>query len=191
MILSDTDIVQAITTRRIWVEPAPEEIQINSSALDLRVDTEFKEYDPDLVQQQGVKVSIDYASFNFTNFSRQYLRDLPRETDGYIVIKPRAFVLARTLEKITLPLESRLAARVEGRSSCARLGLVVHLSAPTIHAGFSGKITLEIINHGNTYIRLNPMKDRICQLIFEELSSSPKKANLSQFQGQHSVTGDK
>ena len=122
-------------------------------------------------------------------FSQKYLVDIPKERDGSIVIKPKAFILARTLEKITLPLESQLAARVEGRSSGARLGLVVHLSAPTIHAGFSGKITLEIINHGYAYIRLDPKKDRICQLIFEQLFGTPEKANLSKFHGKKSVTG--
>ncbi len=188
MILSDGDIKAALNERKIIIDPLQEETQINSSSLDLRLDSEFKEYDQGLFQT-GVRVDVDYSDFNFTEFSKRYLKDIPTESDGSLIIKPKAFILAKTLEKISLPLESQLAARVEGRSSCARLGLVVHLSAPTIHSGFSGKITLEIINHGITYIRLDPKKDKICQLIFERLTNTPRKANLSQFQGQESVTG--
>ena len=191
MILSDIDIKTAIKEKKIIVEPSPEEAQFNSSSLDLRLDKEFKEYNQELFDQEGIKIDVDYSEFNFPNFSQKYLKDILKERDGSVIVKPKAFILARTLEKITLPLESQLAARVEGRSSGARLGLVVHLSAPTIHAGFSGKITLEIINHGYTHVRLDPKKDRICQLIFEQLLSKPAKANLSKFQGQHSVTGSR
>ncbi|RKX91269.1 MAG: dCTP deaminase [Spirochaetes bacterium] len=191
MILSNVDIKKAIENKKIIIEPSPEKIQFSSSALDLRLDDEFKEYNMELLKQNGVKVDVDFSNFNFQKFSRAYLKDVPKERDGSIIIKPGAFILAKTLEKITLPLQSEIAARVEGRSSVARLGLVVHLSCPTIHAGFSGKITLEIINHGPTHIRLDPKKDKICQLIFERLSSRPERANLSQFQGQISVTGEK
>ena len=191
MILSDIDIKTAIKEKKIIIEPFPEEVQFNSSSLDLRLDKEFKEYNKELFDQQGIKIDVDYSEFDFPKFSQKYLKDILKERDGSVIVKPKAFILARTLEKITLPLESQLAARVEGRSSGARLGLVVHLSAPTIHAGFSGKITLEIINHGYTHIRLDPKKDRICQLIFEQLLSKPAKANLSKFQGQKSVTGSR
>ena len=189
MILSNVDIKKALKEGKIKISPPPQEKQFDTSSLDLRLDTEFKEYDKELLDQDGVKVDVDYSEFNFTKFSRKYLKDVPKETDGSFIIKPKAFILATTLEKITLPFESQLAARVEGRSSGARLGLVFHLSAPTIHAGFSGKITLEIINHGYAHIRLDPHKDRICQIIFEQVSSVPEKANLSQFQDQASVTG--
>lgn len=189
MILSNVDIKKALQEEKIIIDPQPEEVQINSSSLDLRLNGEFKEYNTDLLKQEGVYIEVNYSDFNFRRFSQAYLRDVPKEGDGSIIIKPNAFVLARTLERITLPMQHRIAARVEGRSSVARLGLVVHLSAPTIHAGFSGRITLEIINHGYVNIRLYPQKDRICQLIFEQLASRPEKANLSQFQGQDSVTG--
>ena len=170
MILSDVDIKKAIEEKKIIVTPQPDDNQISSSSLDLRIGDEFKEYDQGLVGQGGVGIVIDYSDFNFTEFSRKYLRDLSKEGDGSIIIKPKAFILAKTYERISLPIESQIAARIEGRSSVARLGLVVHLSAPTIHARFTANITLEIINHGHTYIRIDPRKDRICQLIFEQLS---------------------
>lgn len=189
MILSNVEIKKAIKEKRIIIAPPPEETQYDSTTLNLRLNTEFKEYDKDLLNQAGIDVVVDYSDFNFTTFSTKYLKDVPKENDGSVIIRPKDFMLARTLEKITLPLDSQLAARVEGRSSGARLGLVVHLSAPTIHAGFTGNITLEIINHGPTQIRLDPNKDKICQLIFEEVKGKPEKADLSQFQNQTSVTG--
>jgi dCTP deaminase len=190
MILSNVDIKKALQEEKIIIDPPPEDNQFFSSALDLRLGNEFKEYNPKLIKQKGIKIEVIYSEYDFKEFARAYLIDFPKEHDGSVIIKPKDFVLAMTHERIELPMKSQIAARVEGRSSAARLGLVMHLSAPTIHAGFSGKITLEIINHGYAHVRLFPEKDRICQLIFEQLSSMPEKANISQFQGQTSVTGN-
>jgi len=189
MILSNVDIKKALQSGEIMIEPLPEEDQIYSSALDLRLGNEFKEYNPKLLKQKGINVEVIYSDYDFKEFAQAYLVDVPQEHDGSIIINPKVFILAKTYEKITLPLESKIAARVEGRSSVARLGLVVHLSAPTIHAGFSGTITLEIINHGFAKIKLYPQKDKICQLVFEQLSSKPESANISKFQGQTTVSG--
>src|ERR1700730_13364107 len=83
--------------------------------------------------------------------------------DGH-TLKPNDLVLAWTQEDVSLPVTSRFAARVEGRSGLARLGLIVHLTAPTIHAGWKGQIQLEMVNLGPNEIILDfgmPM----CQLI--------------------------
>jgi dCTP deaminase len=99
-------------------------------------------------------------------------------------------VLGKTLEKVELPLLPDgicLAARVEGRSSYARCGLLVHFTAPTIHAGFIGTITLELINLGSIPILLYPATP-ICQLIIEQVHGTPV-ANDSQFQGQARTSG--
>ena len=85
--------------------------------------------------------------------------------EGFI-LTPQVLILGWTKEYIDLK-ESRLAARVEGKSSLARLGLSVHMTAPTIHAGFDGRIRLEIVNHGEIPVRLKSDM-RICQLIFEQ-----------------------
>ena len=97
-------------------------------------------------------------------------------------------VLALTEERIVLPEMSRLAARVEGRSSLARLGLAVHLTAPIIHAGFRGRITLEITNQGTIPIRLRPGLI-ICQLVFEMVFGTPQAVMTGVFQDQDSVGG--
>jgi dCTP deaminase len=115
---------------------------------------------------------------------------------GYI-LHPRKFVLGRTSERIKLSLPSEyqviaadkpcLAARVEGKSSRARFGILVHFTAPTIHAGFEGPITLEIINLGwHPFVLYRGMP--ICQLIIEQVEGVPAP-NESQFQGQSTPAG--
>ena len=76
-------------------------------------------------------------------------------TNSYIELKPNAFALAYTVERLTLLLH--LAARVEGKSSVARWGLSIYQTAPTIHAGFRGNIRLEISNVGPFVCRLAPV----------------------------------
>src|SRR4051812_14953344 len=104
---------------------------------------------------------------------------------GY-VFRSHTFLLGWTIEKIWLPQRSRLAARVEGKSSLARLGLGVHITAPTIHAGFDGQIRLEIVNHGPLPITVKPGM-RICQLIFEATLGTPQRGYQGQFLGQSSM----
>jgi len=111
--------------------------------------------------------------FKYGEFRDKYTRSKILTDKGY-VLSPNAFVLAWTREKIILPNHSRIAARVEGKSSLARLGLAVHVTAPTIHAGFEGPIQLELCNHGLFSIRLIPGMP-ICQLIFEMTLGTPAK----------------
>jgi dCTP deaminase len=94
----------------------------------------------------------------------------------------------RLRERVGLPRQSRLAARVEGRNSLARLGLAVHLTAPTIHAGFSGNITLEITNQGPIPIKLRPGL-AICQLVLEHVFGTPAREMTGIFQDQDSTAG--
>jgi dCTP deaminase len=84
---------------------------------------------------------------------------------------------------VTLVSHNRIAARIEGKSSLARLGLGVHITAPTIHAGFAGQIRLEMINHGKVPIRMR-VGMRVCQLIFEQTLGTPEKGYQGQFSGQ-------
>lgn len=127
-------------------------------------------------------------SVDFTLLPEAYLATVPTDEAGRVVIAPGELLLAQTCERIELPTASRLAARVEGRSSLARMGLGVHVTAPTIHSGFRGQITLEITNHGTLPMRLTPGM-RICQLIVEILFGTPKGAMTGRFQDQTSVIG--
>jgi len=76
------------------------------------------------------------------------------------------------LEEISLPDD--ISARIDGKSSLGRLGIIIHSSAGHIDAGFQGRITLEMSNIGNLPVLLYP-KIRICQLVFQELSSPSEK----------------
>jgi dCTP deaminase len=80
-----------------------------------------------------------------------------------------------------------LAGRIEGKSSFARLGLLVHFTAPTIHNSFDGVITLEIMNFGVYPIALT-LDRPICQLLVEEVVGDPDEY-MSQFQGQRRPAG--
>src|SRR5262249_50017381 len=110
-----------------------------------------------------------------------------------VMLERGAFFLGWTLETVQLPSRSRIAARVEGKSSLARLGMGVHVTAPTIHAGFGyadrdpgwpgNPIQLEIWNTGPRPIRLkHGMK--ICQLIFEWVDGTPEQGYEGQFRLQ-------
>lgn len=106
------------------------------------------------------------------------------------VLRPNKLVLGKTLEHVELPILTdgiSLAARVEGKSSFARCGLLVHFTAPTIHSGFKGTITLELINLSPLDIALYPNMP-ICQLIIEQVQGIPF-SNESQFQGQATPGG--
>jgi deoxycytidine triphosphate deaminase len=122
---------------------------------------------------------------------REQVTTLILSTEGFI-LKPGAFVLGWTEEHICLPYPSRLAARVEGRSSLARLGVGVHVTAPTIHAGFGfvddpqhvgTRIRLAIWNCGPLHVCLEKGMN-ICQLILEEVHGTPDKGYQGVFATQ-------
>ena len=193
MILSNVEIQRALDERRLIIvpEPAPREPRgmkncpYQTSAVDLRLAAEisyFKEglpFDINLLQGSFAKL------FGPNSETRQISAEQP------FVLRPNRLVLGRTLERVELPLlpDGRsLAARIEGKSSYARCGLLVHFTAPTIHAGFGGTITLELINLGPCNISLYPSAP-ICQLILETAAGSPTP-NDSQFQGQQAPGGN-
>jgi dCTP deaminase len=104
---------------------------------------------------------------------------------GYL-FRPNRLLLAWTREYIELKAHARLAARVEGKSSLARLGIAVHITAPTIHVGFGGQIRLEMDNHGKVPLRLRTRMP-ICQLIFEQTLGVPVQGYKGRFSGQRSA----
>jgi dCTP deaminase len=115
------------------------------------------------------------------------------DEDTSYILERHTFILAQTHEWVGLPIEhaenteSCLAARIEGKSSRARVGLLVHFTAPTVHPGFEGHLTLEMINLGPTSIVLRPGMP-IAQLIVEEVKGV-SRPNPSQFQGQTTPEG--
>lgn len=190
MILSNEGICAALRDGQLVIQPEPQADQYTTSAVDLYLGDRFREWDPTLFAAPGSSVRLNLAEQHFRATAGAYLKAARLEKDGSIVLPPRSgLLLGITRERIELRHGSRLAARVEGRSSFARLGLIVHLTAPTIHAGFEGNITLEMINWGPFHLVLVPGKTRICQLILERLESPPKGLIQTGFSGQRDPSG--
>lgn len=189
MILSDLGIRAALEAGDLEIDPAPKDDQFTSSSLDLHLGGGFRVWDPKL-NTAGFRPVLDLAEQTFQITAKGFLIDGAVDADGAFVLEPGQFVLAVTQERVNLKRGARLAARVEGRSSMARLGLVVHLTAPTIHAGFSGNITLEMVNFGRFHLRLVPSRTRVCQLIVEQLSGEPGQDLRSAFVGQRDASGN-
>ena len=189
MILSNTDILNAIENNKITIEPLegtdPYGTPFNTSSVDLRLASSISIPN----KQPGVSLRLDagydkeYVELNSKSYEIS-------ESQPYI-LEPYQFILGKTFERVSFPIgekgEDSYAARVEGRSSHARRGLLVHFTAPTIHTGFEGPITLEIINLGATSISLVP-NIYICQLIIEKVSGQPAQTP-NQFSGQSRPSG--
>lgn len=193
MILSNVEIHRAIDAGRIRIQPEPTprtkdgtgDCPYQTTAVDLRLGNEISYF-------KQLPITIDLRRGGFADLFGPNSESYTLTEEQPYVLQPNRLVLAKTMERVTLPLEQTgdhplLAARVEGKSSYARCGLLVHFTAPTIHTGFSGTITLELINLGPHPISLFPMAP-ICQLIFEEVSGTPFR-NDSQFHGQVKAGG--
>lgn len=184
MILCDKEILAAIRSRKIIINPPPKVEQYAPSALDLRTGSEFRRWKK---QPKGAQLSFDLSNLEMSSYGA-YTEEIPLH-GGRFTLEPNEFVLAKTLEVVSLPYSGKIAARIEGRSGCARLGLVVHMTAPTIHCGFSGTITLEMMNFGQYPLIIEPSKTCICQLILERLRQTPAGQFNSAFQNQRNVLG--
>jgi dCTP deaminase len=185
MVLCDSEIRAALKNGQLVIKPDPPREHITTSAVDLMLGEEFMRWKKPKV---GFEIVIDPAlpEFRFED-AAEHLEEI-RLDDGSVVIRPKQFILAITHERVEFPITSRLAARVEGRSTLARLGLGVHVTAPTIHAGFKGQIALELTNQADLPIKLTPGM-RICQLIVEMAFGTPSREMTGIFQDQSTVLG--
>ena len=185
MILSNVDLREAIADKRLIIKPVRPFQNFSTSSIDLRVGHEFWQWSK---QATGVTLQINCTEANIPDLT-QYAERVKPDGKGFVQVPKEGFLLAPTLERIELPPSSKLAARVEGRSTLARLGLGVHITAPTIHAGFSGPIVLEFVNHGPHVLMLEPGKTAVCQIIVEQLSSEPAGELDTVFQDQTGAFG--
>ena len=181
MLLSDRDIKASIAEGRLGLDP----------------------YDAGLVQPSSIDVRLDryFRVFNnsrYTHIDPALQQDdlttqVEPDGDEPFVLHPGEFVLGSTLEVVTLPDD--LAARLEGKSSLGRLGLLTHSTAGFVDPGFSGHITLELSNVANLPITLWPGM-KIGQLCLIRLSSPAENpygsaAVGSKYQGQRGPTPSK
>lgn len=200
MILSNVELFAALDAGRIIIDPEPrprllavgdpgDYCPYDTHAVDLTLGTEITvpeqgTYAYDLMQPTPLALFIERNS-------RRYSID----PHSHYVLERHQFILAQTREKVTLPIDHAhnretgtcLAARIEGKSSRARVGLLIHFTAPTVHPGWSGPLTLEMINLGPARILLSPGMP-IAQLIVEEVKGLPA-FNKSQFHEQATPAG--
>lgn len=160
MLLSDRDIKSEIAAKRIGLEPLDLSM-VQPSSIDVRIDRYFRLFD-------NHKYPVIDPSEDQPDLTRMIEVD-PEE--GFI-LHPGEFVLGSTFEQVTLPDD--IAARLEGKSSLGRLGLLTHSTAGFIDPGFSGHVTLELSNMATLPIRLWPGM-KIGQLCFFRLSSPAEK----------------
>jgi dCTP deaminase len=140
VVLSDRSIRDEIESGRITIEPFDEDL-IQPSSVDVRVDRRFRVF--------------HNARYPYIDV-RQPMDDLTElvevSGDEPFILHPGEFVLGQTLEKVTLPDD--LVARLEGKSSLGRLGLLIHSTAGFVDSGFSGNLTLELSNVANLPITI-------------------------------------
>ncbi len=160
----------------------------------------FDPYDPALVQPSSVDVRVDRRFRVFHNARYPYI-DVRRpmddltelvevQPDEAFILHPGEFVLGSTREYVRLPQD--LVARLEGKSSLGRLGLLIHSTAGYVDPGFEGHLTLELSNVANLPITIYPYM-KIGQISFFRLSSAAErpygsKGAGSKYQGQRGPT---
>jgi len=176
MILTDREIEIALERGQISIEPRPSREALSSTSIDLTLANTFAEW----LARPGQAIRPGAEGYVYSQVARELQRRI--DVDQY-TLPPKAFVLAWTAERISVPVNSRLAARVEGKSSLARLGVGIHITAPTIHSGFEGQIQLEMFNFGPNAIILDAGM-RVCQLIFEQTVGTPSKGYQGVFAKQ-------
>ena len=178
MILTDREIIHALDSGQIVINPRPNvETALSSTSIDLTLSRRFAEWQA----VGGMVIRPGHPDYRYSDYAKTQKR---MDVDTY-ALEPGRFVLGWTAERLHIPVNSQLAARVEGKSNLARLGLCVHMTAPTIHSGFGeDHIQLEMVNFGPNTLVLDAGM-RVCQLIFERTVGTPEKP----YEGSFSAKG--
>jgi dCTP deaminase len=181
MILSDRTIREEIAAGRIVIDPFDAEC-VQPSSVDLHVDSQFRV---------------------FANSRYPYIdvrRDMPSLTELVevqkgepFILHPGEFVLGSTLERVAIPND--MVARLEGKSSLGRLGLLIHSTAGYVDPGWDGYLTLELSNVANLPITIYPGM-KIGQISFFRLSTEAEhpygsRGTKSKYQGQRGPTASR
>ena len=178
VLLSDKDIRSEIGAKRVVLEPF-DDAMVQPSSVDVRLDRLFRVFE-----------NHRYPFIDPAEEQPELTRLVEPEADEPFILHPGEFVLASTYEVVTLPDD--LAARLEGKSSLGRLGLLTHSTAGFIDPGFSGHVTLELSNVATLPIKLWPGM-KIGQLCFFQLASPAEHPYGSteygsRYQGQRGPT---
>ncbi len=193
MILSNLEIQKALDEGRLVIKPEPQPRKkgigvkycpYDTHSVDLRLGNEIT------IPKPSTYAYDFLAPGSIADLIAKNSRKHTLEENRPYHLEKNEFILAQTLETIELPVEKGppyLGARIEGKSSRARCGLLVHFTAPTVHPEWSGQLTLEIINLGGTPFLLHSQMP-IAQLLIEEVTGQIE-TNRSQFHGQQTPEG--
>ncbi len=181
MLLSDKDIRSEIEQGRIGLDPLDMDL-LQPSSIDVRLDRFFRLFD-----------NHRYAYIDPATQQDDLTRFVEVKSDEAFILHPGEFVLGSTFETVSLPAD--VAARLEGKSSLGRLGLLTHSTAGFVDPGFSGHVTLELSNVATLPIKLWPGM-KIGQLCFFRLSSESENPYGSakygsRYQGQRGPTASR
>lgn len=160
MLLSDRDIKLELAADRIRLDPFVSEM-IQPASVDVRIDRYFRLFD-----------NHKYPYIDPSQDQPELTRLIEAKADEPFILHPGEFVLGSTYESVTLPDD--IAARLEGKSSLGRLGLLTHSTAGFVDPGFSGHVTLELSNMATLPIKLWPGM-KIGQLCFFRLTSPTER----------------
>ena len=178
MLLSDRDILAEIDAKRVGLEPF-EPAMVQPSSIDVRLDRFFRVFE-----------NHRYPHIDPAEDQPDLTRMVEPEGDEPFILHPGEFVLGSTYEVVTLPDD--VAARLEGKSSLGRLGLLIHSTAGFIDAGFDGYVTLELSNVSTLPITIYPGM-KVGQFAFFQLDQPAEfpygsKQTGSKYQGQRGPT---
>jgi dCTP deaminase len=181
MLMSDRDIRAEIELGRIGLEPLEMDL-LQPSSFDVRLDRFFRLFD-----------NHKYAYIDPAEDQSDLTQLIEVPADEPFILHPGEFVLGSTFEFVTLPDD--IAARLEGKSSLGRLGLLTHSTAGFVDPGFKGHVTLELANVSNLPIKLWPGM-KVGQLCFFKLTSPSENPYGSakygsRYQGQRGPTASR
>lgn len=180
MILSDRDIKKAIVEKNLTIDPF-DPARVQPSSYDLRLDNSVLVFDNHLLDVVDVREKVDVS------------RLVKIDKKKGFILHPGEFILGNTQEEFKIP--ANLAAKLEGRSSLGRIGLIIHATAGYVDPGFSGQLTFEISNISRLPIRIYPGM-RIAQICFFQMSSPAEvpygsRSLGSKYKGQMGPTGSR
>ena len=182
MVLSDVEIWAEIAAERlVFNPPISERERVGSSSVDLLLHGDLVVLPAQTNPGDAKDIDPSAPGFNAMDIVRSMGEAKTISDDAPYAMQPNQLVIGKTLEYIKLP--AHIAARIEGKSSLARLGLSVHVTAPTVHAGFEGALYLEMNNIGPYGVILRKGME-IAQLILEHTGLPPSSSYEGRYRRQ-------
>lgn len=165
MRLSDRDIIQALNSKSITITPMPDFNKIEGVSVDLHLASEFRVFNGYQIPYVDLAAPAELLA---QQIEKTMSEPVVLSSEERLIIHPGELVLGMTAESVSIGHD--LVGWLDGRSSLARLGLMVHVTSHRIDPGWEGNIVLEFYNSGKIPLALAPGM-RICAINFEKLSS--------------------